>query len=115
MSCEMNSQAFLGEDSETLFQVGRRFLRGDGVEQDLDRARQLLSRAAANGHPIAARLMEELKVQEPSTETSVVCENASETTALFLMEDIKRLETEISSKLDLVREKQQELEALLKK
>lgn len=109
MSCERADQAFMGEDSETLYQVGRRFLRGDGLEQNLERARLLLGKAAACGHPMAMKLMEELEAQSPAE----ACGATSDDDVLTLLGEIKALEQTIADSLLLVRQKQQQLEDLL--
>ena len=43
---------YMDYDAETLFSVGRRFLHGDCVEKDTDKAKEMLKRAAAMGHPL---------------------------------------------------------------
>lgn len=55
MNCETNNQ--LGDDAELYFSVGRRFLIGQGVKKDIKRAKELLTQAAAMGHPLAVQLL----------------------------------------------------------
>lgn len=57
------------DDAEIKFSVGRRFLNGDCVEQDIDKARKLLSEAAACGHQLAKQLLETIKTDTPSQKT----------------------------------------------
>ena len=45
-------------DAETLFSVGRRFLNGDCVEKDIEKAKAMLRMTAEMGHPLARKLME---------------------------------------------------------
>ncbi len=52
------------EDAELIFSVGRRFLTGNGVEQDISKARQMLSQAASLGHSRAQQLLD--TIEEPS-------------------------------------------------
>ena len=47
MNCEQNDFNIYGDDAEALFSVGRRFLNGNGLEKDLVKAHDLLSKAAA--------------------------------------------------------------------
>ena len=65
MGCSNNN--FIYEsDAETLFSVGRRFLNGDCVEKDIKKAKEILSRAAEMGHPMASKLLERIKEEEPA-------------------------------------------------
>jgi TPR repeat protein len=41
-----------------------RYLNGDGVQKDLAAARKWLQAAATNGHTLAPKKLEELKLQE---------------------------------------------------
>lgn len=52
------------DDAEAMFSVGRRFLTGNGLEKDLDKAYDLLSRAADMGHPQARALLETIPRKE---------------------------------------------------
>ena len=47
------------------YDLGLRFLKGDGVTQSLDLAKHWLERAATNGNSMAARKLAELKQPEP--------------------------------------------------
>lgn len=58
MSC--NEMNIFDCDAEILFSVGRRFLTGNGVEKDLEKAHEMLSQAASMGHELAARLLTEV-------------------------------------------------------
>ena len=49
---------YMDYDAETLFSVGRRFLHGDCVEKDIDKAKEMLKRAADMGHPLARKLLD---------------------------------------------------------
>lgn len=52
------------DDAEAMFSVGKRFLTGNGLEKDLDKAYDLLSRAAELGHPQARALLETIPRKE---------------------------------------------------
>lgn len=52
------------DDAEAMFSVGRRFLTGNGLEKDLDKAYDLLSMAAEQGHPQARALLETIPRRE---------------------------------------------------
>ncbi|GEM_PF-52760 len=65
MNCNQSYSAF-DDDAEALFAVGRRFLTGNGVPQDRERAKYLLSQAAAMGHDIAQALLDRMKAEEAS-------------------------------------------------
>lgn len=56
------------EEAEIDFSVGRRFLTGNGVEKDISKARELLGRAAANGHALAQQLLDSIKDEIPESE-----------------------------------------------
>ncbi len=56
------------EEAEIDFSVGRRFLTGNGVEKDVSKARELLGRAAANGHALAQQLLDSIKDEIPEPE-----------------------------------------------
>lgn len=60
MNCDTNTSDY-DNDIEALFSVGRRFMKGDGVEKDVKRAMELLSQAAEMGHTMAGVLVESLK------------------------------------------------------
>ncbi len=55
MGCSNNSYQY-ESDAETLFSVGRRFLNGDCVEKDVAKAKEILTKAAELGHPMASKL-----------------------------------------------------------
>ena len=57
---------FYGNDSETLFSVGRRFLTGDCVGKDLQKAKAMLTKAAEMGHPVARKLLDEIEQEHPT-------------------------------------------------
>ena len=63
MSCNQFQQE---NDADTLFSVGRRLLKGNCVEQDIQRAKELLIRAAELGHRRAHELLASIKAQEPA-------------------------------------------------
>lgn len=63
MNCTDN---FYGNDSETLFSVGRRFLTGDCVEKDIQKAKAMLTKAAEMGHPMARKLLNEIEQEQPA-------------------------------------------------
>ena len=63
MNCTDN---FYGNDSETLFSVGRRFLTGDCVGKDLQKAKAMLTKAAEMGHPVARKLLDEIEQEHPT-------------------------------------------------
>ena len=63
MSCNQFQQE---NDADTLFSVGRRLLKGNCVEQDIHRAKELLIRAAELGHRGAHELLASIKAQEPA-------------------------------------------------
>ncbi|MDO4172310.1 MAG: hypothetical protein Q4D28_06370, partial [Prevotellaceae bacterium] len=52
------------DDAEAMFSVGRRFLTGNGLEKDLDKAYDLLSMAAEQGHQQARALLETIPRKE---------------------------------------------------
>lgn len=53
------------EDAEVLFSVGRRFLAGNCVEKDVEKARMMLTQAAEAGHVLARKLLETIPAAEP--------------------------------------------------
>ena len=59
MGCSNNSYQY-ESDAETLFSVGRRFLNGDCVEKDVAKAKEILTKAAELGHPMASKLLERI-------------------------------------------------------
>ena len=63
MDCNSNSYLY-ESDAETLFSVGRRFLNGDCVEKDVAKAKEILTKAAELGHPMASKLLERIKELE---------------------------------------------------
>ena len=63
MNCTNN---LYGNDSETLFSVGRRFLTGDCVEKDIQKAKAMLTKAAEMGHPMARKLLNEIEQEQPA-------------------------------------------------
>lgn len=58
------------EDPEILFSVGRRFLTGEGVDKDIQRAKEMLGQAASMGHAIAQRLLDSIKEDDPTPTSS---------------------------------------------
>ena len=66
MSCNPFQQE---NDTDTLFSVGRRLLRGNCVEPDIQRAKELLTRAAELGHRGARELL--ATIQEPESAVQV--------------------------------------------
>ncbi len=52
------------DDAETLFSVGRRFLNGDGLDKDVKKAYDLLSKAVALGHQHAQTLLDSIDLKE---------------------------------------------------
>lgn len=56
-----NSYNKYDDDVEVTFSIGRRFLTGNGVEKDIKKAKEMLSHAAAMGHPLAKQLLETIK------------------------------------------------------
>ena len=54
------------EDAEVLFSVGRRFLTGNCVEKDVEKARMMLTQAAEAGHVLARKLLETIPAAEPA-------------------------------------------------
>ena len=73
MGCSNNSYQY-ESDAETLFSVGRRFLNGDCVEKDVAKAKEILTKAAELGHPMASKLLERIKAEEPATEADDMTE-----------------------------------------
>ncbi len=51
-------------DAETLFSVGRRFLKGECVKKDVRKAKEMLAKAAELGHPLACKLLKDLQDEE---------------------------------------------------
>lgn len=81
MNCGNNDM--YDDDAEISFSVGRRFLTGNGVEKDVEKARELLGQAAAMGHRMAAQLLasidapkEEKREEEKSEESDLKVSNA---------------------------------------
>ena len=60
MDCENNYNTY-DDDVEVNFTVGRRFLTGNGVEKDIKKAKEMLSKAAAMGHSLAKQLLDTIK------------------------------------------------------
>ncbi|MBI2929249.1 MAG: sel1 repeat family protein [Verrucomicrobia bacterium] len=50
------------------YDLGLRYLKGDGVTQSLDLAKHWFARAATNGNSMAARRLEELKKRETESQ-----------------------------------------------
>ncbi|MDP6905668.1 MAG: ankyrin repeat domain-containing protein, partial [Verrucomicrobiota bacterium] len=48
-------------DKNAQFELGRKYLQGDGVDQDLDEARKWLIMAQENGHPQAVQLLDGMR------------------------------------------------------
>ena len=68
MNCEQNDFNIYGDDAEALFSVGRRFLNGNGLEKDLVKAHDLLSKAAALGHVQAKALLDTIDPGDTAVE-----------------------------------------------
>ena len=67
---------YIFSDAEAMFSVGKRFLEGDCLEKDLVKAKDLLSRAAALGHPRAQELLLTIdKSDEGDAPDSIVWED----------------------------------------
>ena len=66
MKC--NNNVPYEEEAEVLFSVGRRFLNGNGLEQNIQKARELLTQAAAMGHYMAANLLETISAAQENKE-----------------------------------------------
>lgn len=73
MGCSNNSYIY-ESDAETLFSVGRRFLNGDCVEKDVAKAKEILTKAAELGHPMASKLLERIKEEEPDADADDMTE-----------------------------------------
>lgn len=73
MNCDFNNTYDDDNDVEVLFSVGRRFLTGNGIEQDVEKGRAMLMEAASMGHPLAKQFLDQYDhpapvVEEPKAE-----------------------------------------------
>lgn len=57
-------------DADALYSVGRRLLLGDCLDQDVPRAKEMLTQAAKLGHPAAAKLLASLPDDNPADDTT---------------------------------------------
>lgn len=72
MNCEQDNINTYCDDAEAMFSVGRRFLYGNGLEKDLNKAYSLLSKAAAIGHTQAGQLLKTIDVANLTADNDTV-------------------------------------------